>query len=204
MRKKISAKELGAACNVTESAISYYELGDRQVNKDILHKIAQHMSVPEAALRDRNIYDYVDVMHVLFELSEKCDLIPYKIPEDTRFVLATEDKTMQDAIYAWFIKHNELKQREISEEEYDDWKTAFPLQCEFIPISEIGYVYDDRARAIRYRSLLNDILQIVSTQCEEIRNYLTTKKGVDEARVRLSNLENTLATIIRLDLDRIG
>ena len=106
-RKNITVKELGEACDVNENSIRNYELGIRQMSEENLDLAAQHLNVPVAALRDRSIEDYVDVMHILFELSSDYGFIPFSLPDDSNCAIITKDEKLNESFRAWYIKQCE-------------------------------------------------------------------------------------------------
>lgn len=48
--------------------------------------------MPVETLIDRQIDSYNDAMHILFELSEKYDLVPVEIPQEPKYVIQTKTK----------------------------------------------------------------------------------------------------------------
>ena len=75
-QKDTTVVELANALGVNEAAIRNYEIGYRQASRDKLELIAQRLGVPVETLIDRQIDSYNDAIHILFELSEKYDLVP--------------------------------------------------------------------------------------------------------------------------------
>ena len=67
-------------------SIRNYEIGYRQASRDKLELNAQRLGVPVETLIDRQIDSYNDAMHILFELSEKYDLVPVEVPQEPKYV----------------------------------------------------------------------------------------------------------------------
>lgn len=85
-------------------SIRNYEIGYRQASRDKLELIAQRLGVPVETLIDRQIDSYNDAMHILFELSEKYDLVPVEIPQEPKYVIQTKNEVILQALEAWYNK----------------------------------------------------------------------------------------------------
>ena len=103
-RKKTAVIELAEAAGVNETAVRNYEIGYRQASRDKLELIAQRLGVPVETLIDRQIDSYNDAMHILFELSEKYDLVPVEIPQEPKYVIQTKNEVILQALEAWYNK----------------------------------------------------------------------------------------------------
>ena len=62
--------------------------------------IAQRLGVPVETLVDRQIDSYNDAMHILFELSDKYDLVPIELPQEPKYAIQTN--------ISYFIAWSEL------------------------------------------------------------------------------------------------
>mgnify|MGYP000638812710 CR=1 FL=1 len=91
-RKKTAVIELAEAAGVNETAVRNYEIGYRQASRDKLELIAQRLGVPVETLIDRQIDSYNDAVHILFELSEKYDLVPIELPQEPKYAIQTKMK----------------------------------------------------------------------------------------------------------------
>lgn len=89
LRNKTAVSELAEAAGVNEAAIRNYEVGYRQISRDKLELIAQRLGVPVETLVDRQIDSYNDAMHILFELSDKYDLVPIELPQEPKYAIQT-------------------------------------------------------------------------------------------------------------------
>ena len=207
-RKKISAKELGEACDVNENAIRNYELGVRQVSEEKLRQIASRLEVPVEVLRDRSIDSYVDVMQILFELSESYELIPASLPQEPRYALLTKDDTLIRAFKAWYMKLREWEQKKVGSEEFREWKDAFPFSCadaaeDVFDEESPEHRYTDYERIMYLRKSLENVLLIINDQMELILNN-TNKKDMRTAVAQLETLQRTINTTVNTDLEKYG
>lgn len=205
-RKGISAKELGESCDVNESAIRNYERGFRQVSDDKLSLIATCLDVPVEALRDRNIESYVDVMHILFELSDDYGLYPIALSQEPRYALQSTDDTLIEAIESWYVKAREYEQKKISSDELQEWKDSFPLKSENVDdeIAEIEsseHRFTERERIMGLIRILEQTLLILNDHTEMIKGNLDSK-NIRGAAEQLGVTQRTLNTLIKSDIEK--
>ena len=73
---ELTQKQLAEKCDISESAIRNYELGNRYPDKDTLMKIADGLGVNYYTLADPNPYDPAGALHVLFDLERYYGLCP--------------------------------------------------------------------------------------------------------------------------------
>lgn len=92
--------------------------------------IAQRLGVPVETLVDRQIDSYNDAMHILFELSDKYDLVPIELPREPKYAIQTRDETILQALQAWYNERRKWENGDITQAELQEWTDAFPLQCE--------------------------------------------------------------------------
>ena len=111
MRNKTAVSELAEAAGVNEAAIRNYEVGYRQISRDKLELIAQRLGVPVETLVDRQIDSYNDAMHILFELSDKYDLVPIELPQEPKYAIQTKDETILQALQAWYNERRKWENR---------------------------------------------------------------------------------------------
>ena len=129
-QKCLSAKDVGNACGILDVALRNYELGLRTPSSQNLFEIADFMGVDVAALQDRKINSGVDVMHILFEMEEDYGVKPMTMPEYPYVCVASQNGAINEALKLWLKKREQWENQEISDDEYTDWKNAFPAGCE--------------------------------------------------------------------------
>ncbi len=123
-RKKIRTSELAKACGVSESEMRHLENGTRMITEAQIQKAAECLQVSPAALRSRNIADYTDIMHLLFELATHADIKPLITDEGT--FLKIGDPALIASIKAWMKTRDKFYHDEISLKECISWEDNFP------------------------------------------------------------------------------
>ena len=123
-RKKIRTVELANACGVSESEMRHLENGTRIITDAQIEKAADCLQVYPAALRSRNIADYTDVMHLLFELATYTNIKPLVTDEGT--FLKIGDPALISSIKAWIETREKLYHDEITIKEWLSWEDNFP------------------------------------------------------------------------------
>lgn len=99
--------EIAAQCDITRSAIGYYEHDIRIPDEATLAHIADKLDVPPSTLQERNLCSLNDCIHILFEI------------EDTG---AFHSHLFRDVLALWKIKRDQLAAGELTQEEYQKWK----------------------------------------------------------------------------------
>ena len=130
-RKKIRTAELAKACGVSESEMRHLENGTRIITDAQIEKAAECLHVSPAALRSRNIENYTDVMHLLFELVTHTGIQPV-ITEEGTFIKIVEP-ALVSSIKAWIEVRDKLHNDEISAKEWLAWEDDFPYSMENHP-----------------------------------------------------------------------
>ena len=123
-RKKIRTSELAKACGVSESEMRHLENGTRIITEAQIEKAAECLQVSPAALRSRNIADYTDIMHLLFELATHADIKPLITDEGT--FLKIGDPALISSIKAWLETKDKFYHNEITIKECMRWEDNFP------------------------------------------------------------------------------
>lgn len=123
-RKKIKTSELAKACGVSEAEMRHLENGTRMITEAQIEKAAECLQVSPAALRSRNIADYTDIMHLLFELATHTNIRPLVTNEGT--FLEIGDPALVSSIKAWLETKDKLHRNEITLNEWMSWEDNFP------------------------------------------------------------------------------
>ena len=139
----LTQKELAGLCEVSESAIRNYELGNRVPDFLTLHKIAEKLRVNYAAISGEKVTDLEGALQALYKMEEIYGLYPTEVDGHIHFVfrdsVAMEDfKPDLDFILSrpgvllqyrilGFMKACALHDAgELTDEEYALWKSKFP------------------------------------------------------------------------------
>lgn len=127
--QNLSQKELGIKSGLSEPAIRNYELGNRTPSPAQLEKIAAALNVSVYAISDPEIEDYNGVLHTLFQLEEMYGLTVGEIDGVVCLKLDGSKKngTLAKMIPLWNEKKKQLKNGEITAEEYVTWCKRYPL-----------------------------------------------------------------------------
>lgn len=139
----LTQKELAGLCEVSESAIRNYELGNRVPDFLTLHAIAEKLRVNYAAIAGEKVTDLEGVLQALYKLEEIYGLYPTEVDGQIHFVfrdsMAMEKfKPDLDTVMSspglllqyrvlGFMKACALHDAgELTDEEYALWKSKFP------------------------------------------------------------------------------
>lgn len=139
----LTQKELADLCEVSESAIRNYELGNRVPDFLTLKNITEQLRVSFYAIADVNLTDLNGAVQALFKLEEIFGLYPVEIDGHIHFVfrdsIALEDfqkdpnRTLESI--SAMLQYRALRFMEacarhdagnLTDEEYALWKSKFP------------------------------------------------------------------------------
>ena len=139
----LTQKELAGLCEVSESAIRNYELGNRVPDFLTLHKIAEKLRVNYAAIAGEKVTDLEGALQALYKLEEIYGLYPTEVDGQIHFMFrgsVAVDKFKPDldtvmgspgALLQYrvlgFMKACAMHDAgELTDEEYALWKSKFP------------------------------------------------------------------------------
>ena len=110
--------------------LAQYETGTRKPKAELSAALAQALDVSPHALNVPDIDSYIGLMHTLFTLE---DLYGLTVSEaDGEICLKVNKDKENDAhellrmLYAWKEQADKLSSKEISKEEYDNWRYHYP------------------------------------------------------------------------------
>ena len=132
--RNMTQKWLGMAIGFDEKTadvrMAQYESGTRSPKENLTSDIANALDVSPRALDVPEIDSYVGLAHTLFALE---DLYGLRVGEIDGEVCLRLDKSkgttylsMFDIFHAWNEMAIKLKNGEITEEEYNDWRYNYP------------------------------------------------------------------------------
>ena len=139
----LTQKELAGLCEVSESAIRNYELGNRVPDFLTLHTIAEKLRVNYAAIAGEKVTDLEGALQALYKLEEIYGLYPIEVDGQIHFVFrdsvaVDKFKPNLDTVMGspgvllqyrvlGFMKACALHDAgELTDEEYALWKSKFP------------------------------------------------------------------------------
>ena len=139
----LTQKELAGLCEVSESAIRNYELGNRVPDFLTLHVITEKLRVNYASIAGEKVTDLEGALQALYKLEELYGLYPTEVDGQIHFVFRNSvavDKFKPDLDTVMgspslllqyrvlgFMKACALRDAgELTDEEYTLWKSKFP------------------------------------------------------------------------------
>lgn len=126
-KRQLTQKQLAELSSISERAMRSYELGDRKPKKEVLERIAM-------ALRVRSEYlsapEFGPSMEFFYALLENDELYGYTITEINGRPAITGGVMTVGMNFGGFLRDwNKMKKKldakEITREEYEDWKQAY-------------------------------------------------------------------------------
>lgn len=134
MKKGITQKELGMKLGFTESTaevrIAQYETDSRIPREDLLNRIADALNVNVEYLNP-DTRTAIGTMQALFEMEDNGLFYPEKVNGEPVLSLRQHNHSdpalvMQMFVRQWTDKAEQLRNGEITKEEYDQWRYQFP------------------------------------------------------------------------------
>lgn len=147
----LTQKELGEKCQLNESTIRNYELGNRYPDEVTLHTIADALGIDQHALADPDPTDVFSAVQILFDLEDLYGISPEIIDGQVHLV---QRPLKNDASPAAELKYLQMKQSlriwshirkvcddsDLLDEGYSDWKSLYP---DYIDVDKLfGYTED--------------------------------------------------------------
>ena len=139
----LTQKELAGLCEVSESAIRNYELGNRVPDFLTLHVITEKLRVNYASIAGEKVTDLEGALQALYKLEELYGLYPTEVDGQIHFVfrnsvavdkfkpgldtvMGSPSLLLQYRVLG-FMKACALRDSgELTDEEYTLWKSKFP------------------------------------------------------------------------------
>lgn len=145
-------KELAEKCQLNESTVRNYELGNRYPDQANLRTIADALGIDQHALADPDPTNVFGAIQILFDMEEQYGLIPETeedgtvhlvlrdLPEDADPQQKLVCLKMKESIRLWSHIRRIYDEGNLLDEEYTDWKSRYP---DFIGEDQkFGYVED--------------------------------------------------------------
>ena len=139
----LTQKELAGLCEVSESAIRNYELGNRVPDFLTLHTIAEKLRVNYAAIAGEKVTDLEGALQALYKLEEIYGLYPIEVDGQIHFVfrdsvavdkfkpdldtvMSSPGALLQYRVLGFMKACAQHDAGELTDDEYALWKSKFP------------------------------------------------------------------------------
>ena len=123
----MTQKELGIAIGFEEKSadirIAQYESNTRTPKEELLRKIAEVLDVNYRSLYEPTLYAAEDVMYTLFY--EVTDTTDPDFPEK-HMAVSFRYRLLDEFLKEWQLRKKQLREGEITKEEYLEWKLNWP------------------------------------------------------------------------------
>ena len=131
-RKKaqMTQKELGLLVGFNplsaEVRIAQYESGERTPRLPLRKELASALGVAPEALSVPNIENDRELMHLLFAMEDRCHITITEDDYAFRLEIPNQEFTLLTIdLLSWKEKQAQLREGEITKEEYDNWRYNF-------------------------------------------------------------------------------
>lgn len=129
-RKEVdmTQRELADEVGLTESAIRNYERGIRVPSDEQIVKIAAALDVSADSIREIGVSGARGALEVLFRYERELGLMPVVTDDGIAVAVDSRREGSQKAaaaLKAWKRMRDQLAAGEVTEDEYEAWKTRF-------------------------------------------------------------------------------
>lgn len=121
MTQKYLGQVVGFPEKTADIRMAQYESGSRTPKADLTNTLAQVFEVSPQALTVPDIDSYIGLMHTLFTLEDIYGELCLTLDKHNKSYV-----TMFEMLNDWRNQAEKLKNDEISEDEYNDWKYNYP------------------------------------------------------------------------------
>ena len=131
-RRGLTQKQLGLAVGfdnrTADIRIAQYETGTRKPKGKYIEKLAAIVGVQPSALEIPEIDNFESLFQLLFALEDEYGLKISKDEYGTPCLVPDiyNRASHYDRFRAWYTKAEQLKNGEITQEQYDDWRYQYP------------------------------------------------------------------------------
>lgn len=137
IRVNLTQKTLAEKCDLNESTIRNYELGNRCPDEETLWKIANALGISYYALADPNPHNAFGALHVLYDLEWRYGLVPKVVGEEIHLVIEQRSEyaapvnekdvaNFKTLIHNWNFVREKLNSGEICIRQYFEWESEYP------------------------------------------------------------------------------
>lgn len=144
MTMKYLGVQVGFPEETADIRIAQYESEKRVPKDELTEKLASCMGVSSSAIKIPNIDDSMGIMHTLFALEDFYGLSvelgacgPVIAIDDGLKGSRRGRQVVQPYIEEWAEKKRQLRDNEISQNEYDEWRYHFYVEKPFCPMETL-------------------------------------------------------------------
>ena len=125
-----TAEQLAEMLGISAVSLRKYEYGERTPKDPMIAEIARCLKVNPSSLKSDWGSDANDAIHMLFELEEAFCLEPIKVGETVVLALpedlgSEDQEALAKALRYWYRSNRDLKDDELTRDEYVAWKDSF-------------------------------------------------------------------------------
>ena len=125
--RRMTQAQLATACDMSDSAVRNYELGNREPGEEQIRAISNALGIAPEALVGTSIESAREALELLFRLEDGVGLKPMCVDGATVLTIDPRAKNAQKlavAIEAWKAKIDSLDSGETTVEDYELWKAS--------------------------------------------------------------------------------
>ncbi len=137
IKANLTQKSLAKKCDLNESTIRNYELGNRRPDEETLLNIANALGISYYTLADPNPYNAFGALHVLYDLEWRYGLVPKMIDNEIHLVIETRSKyaapvnendvaNFKTLLQNWNFVREKMKEEKINMLDYVNWESEYP------------------------------------------------------------------------------
>ncbi len=146
MTQKYLGLKLGFGEKNADSRVAQYENGRREPREDMLVDIANILQVSTLALDSPNLDDHIRLMHTLFTIEDIYGLTIERINGKLCLVPDESRPECFTGLYGCLNEWNEIKEKlkngEITEGQYDEWRYNYPEDLAANLKNTLDYCWD--------------------------------------------------------------
>ena len=122
-----TARAVGFTNKTADGRITQYENGARKPKETIAKALADVFGVELSAIDIPNVESYAGVLQTLFYLEDEYGLEIENIDGIAKLKFSGKEAgRLVDDLILWAAEYEKLKNNEITQQEYDEWRYSYP------------------------------------------------------------------------------
>lgn len=154
--RNLTQKKLAELCQISESAIRNYELGNRYPDDDTIMSISDALEIDRAALIDPDPSNVFSAEHIFMDFEQLYGIVPKMIDGELHFVFENPDDSfsnkeiinryiMKELLLHWCSFHEALRNGTITQEQYFEWCSGHSdVAYEQLPVEPYKLTLDEQ------------------------------------------------------------